>query len=115
MNELDALARGVVLAGFEGETFDPALPQFGGYLLFARNASSLQQVRTLTDALRGRTFDDGTGPSIAIDQEGGRVVRLRDGVEPMPSMMALGAAADLNSPDARASRSHSICVVPVAR
>ena len=95
MNELNALARGVVFAGFEGEAFDPALPQFGGYLLFARNTSSPQQIRTLTDALRARTFDDGTAPAIAIDQEGGRVVRLRNGVEPMPSMMALGAAADL--------------------
>jgi beta-N-acetylhexosaminidase len=95
VNELNALARSVVLAGFEGETFDTALPQFGGYLLFARNTSSLQQIRALTDALRARRFDDGTAPAIAIDQEGGRVVRLRNGIEPMPSMMALGAAADL--------------------
>ena len=95
MIDLNALARGVVLAGFEGETFDPALPQFGGYVLFARNASSLPQVRALTDALRSRAFDDGTVPLVAIDQEGGRVVRLRNGVEPMPSMMALGAAGDL--------------------
>lgn len=95
MIDLNALARGVVLAGFEGETFDPALPQFGGYVLFARNASSLPQVRALTDALRSRAFDDGTVPLVAIDQEGGRVVRLRNCVEPMPSMMALGAAGDL--------------------
>ncbi len=32
---------------------------------------------------------------IAIDQEGGAVARLREGVEPMPSMMALGAAQDI--------------------
>ncbi len=95
MNGLNALARGVVFCGFEGETFDPSLPLMGGYVLFARNASSLPHVRALTDRLRERAFDDGTAPAIAIDQEGGRVVRLRDGVEPMPSMMSLGAADDL--------------------
>ncbi len=95
MNGLNALARGVVFCGFEGETFDPSLPLMGGYVLFARNATSLRHVRALTDRLRERGFDDGTAPAIAIDQEGGRVVRLRDGIEPMPSMMSLGAADDL--------------------
>src|SRR5581483_6623606 len=95
MNHVNALARGVIFCGFEGETFDASLPLMGGYVLFARNAISLRQVRALTDALRERAFDDGTAPAIAIDQEGGRVARLREGIEPMPSMMALGAANDL--------------------
>ena len=95
MNHVNALARGVIFCGFEGETFDASLPLMGGYVLFARNATSLRQVRALTDALRERAFDDGTAPAIAIDQEGGRVARLREGIEPMPSMMALGAANDL--------------------
>lgn len=94
MTALKALARGVIVAGFDGETFDAALPQFGGYILFARNVASLAQVRALTDALRMRC-DDGAPPLIAIDQEGGRVARVRRGVEPIPSMMALGAAGDL--------------------
>ncbi len=92
--QTNELARGVVAAGFQGETFDPALPAFGAYVLFARNVASLKQVRALTDALRGR-LADGVPPLIAIDQEGGRVARLRRDVEPMPSMMALGAAGDL--------------------
>lgn len=95
MISVNALARGALLVGFDGETFDASLPQFGGYVLFARNASSLPQVRALTGALRARPFDDGTAPLVAIDQEGGRVARLRSGVEPMPSMMTLGAAGDL--------------------
>jgi beta-N-acetylhexosaminidase len=33
-------------------------------------------------------------PLIAIDQEGGRVMRIREGVEEMPPMMALGAIGD---------------------
>jgi beta-N-acetylhexosaminidase len=91
---VDELARGVIAAGFEGDSFDPTLPAFGAYVLFARNLASLQQVRALTDALRGR-LDDGLPPLISIDQEGGRVARLRHNVEPMPSMMALGSAGDL--------------------
>jgi beta-N-acetylhexosaminidase len=92
--QIDELARGVIAAGFHGETFDPALPEFGAYVLFARNVATLQQVRALTDALRARPFD-GVPPLITVDQEGGRVARLRRDVEPMPSMMALGAVADL--------------------
>jgi beta-N-acetylhexosaminidase len=94
VTELEILARGVVAAGFEGETPNPALPVFGAYVLFARNAVSLAQVRALTDALRERPHDDAPA-LIAVDQEGGRVARIRDGVEPMPSFMALGAAGDL--------------------
>lgn len=91
---LEILARGVILVGFDGLTLDASLPRFGGYLLFSRNVASLQQMRELTDELRARLGDD-MPPIVAIDQEGGRVTRIRSGVEPMPSMMALGAAGDL--------------------
>ncbi len=36
----------------------------------------------------------GNRPFVAIDQEGGRVARLRTGAHEIPSMMALGAAGD---------------------
>jgi beta-N-acetylhexosaminidase len=88
------LARGVVMTGFPGTDVDAAPPHMGGYVLFSGNASSVCDMRALTDALRARS-DDGRSPLIAIDQEGGRVARLTDGVEAMPSMMALGAAGDL--------------------
>ncbi len=66
------------------------MPRFGGYVLFARNGTSPGDVRSLTDRARDRT------PAIvAIDQEGGRVSRLREDTEPMPSMMALGAAGSV--------------------
>ncbi|HZY99162.1 MAG TPA: glycoside hydrolase family 3 N-terminal domain-containing protein [Candidatus Baltobacteraceae bacterium] len=71
------------------------MPRFGGYLLFAANGENVASVRAVTDALRARHAGD-TPPIVAIDQEGGRVARLRHGVEPMPSMMALGAAGDLD-------------------
>jgi beta-N-acetylhexosaminidase len=92
VSDAGKLAAGVVMAGISGTRFDSALPRFGGYLLFANERASLGDVRELTDALRAR---DGDPPAlIAIDQEGGAVARLREGVEPMPSMMALGAADD---------------------
>lgn len=82
------LACGVILTGFPERR--PAHP-FGGYILFARNLDSVEAARALTDELRG---EQQPPPIVAIDQEGGRIMRLRNGVEPIPSMMALGAVAD---------------------
>jgi beta-N-acetylhexosaminidase len=45
-----------------------------GFILFARNISDPQQVKQLTDSLRTLNGDDSL---ILIDQEGGRVRRLR--------------------------------------
>lgn len=90
MSRAMELARGVIIAGVSGTTFDGALPEFGGYVLFVQD-DAIGDVRALTDALRAR---EDPPPLIAIDQEGGRVMRLRDGVEPIPPMMALGAADD---------------------
>ncbi|MEO6834528.1 MAG: beta-N-acetylhexosaminidase [Candidatus Tumulicola sp.] len=95
MKEIGAWARGVIAAGFDDAALDPDLPRFGGYVLFARNAASLEAVRALTDALRARCGNGEVMPLVAVDQEGGRVARLRQGVERMPSMMALGAVNDL--------------------
>jgi beta-N-acetylhexosaminidase len=94
VNGTAELARGVVMAGIAGSSFDATLPRFGGYILFARDDGSVAGIRALTDALRAR--DGRPAPVISIDQEGGAVARLRDGVEPMPSMMALGAADDID-------------------
>ena len=94
MNGIGELARGVVMAGIKGTAFDETLPILGGYLLFGGDDASMHAIRALTDALRERAVD--LPPLIAIDQEGGPVARLRRDVEPMPSMMALGAAADLD-------------------
>ena len=46
-----------------------------GFILFDRNISEPLQVRSLTDQLRGTV--GGRRPPILIDQEGGRVARLR--------------------------------------
>jgi beta-N-acetylhexosaminidase len=46
-----------------------------GYILFARNIESPGQVTALVNDLRG--FDPGYDPVVLIDQEGGRVQRLK--------------------------------------
>ena len=50
-------------------------PQVGGMILFSRNIESPEQVRTLTDHMRLIRPDI----LIAVDQEGGRVQRLKTG------------------------------------
>lgn len=67
-----------------------AQPEVGGVILFARNVATPEQVRTLTDSIRL------VKPSIlvAVDQEGGRVARLRQGFSPLPAMGKLGELFD---------------------
>jgi beta-N-acetylhexosaminidase len=90
--DLGTLTRGVIATGL-ARAADPPLPRYAGYLLFERNGTSVQAVRALTDDLRATNGNQ--APLIAIDQEGGVVSRLREGAEPMPSMLALGAVDDL--------------------
>lgn len=61
-------------------------PEVGGVILFARNVESAEQVRSLCEAIR-RVRPD---LLLAIDQEGGRVQRLREGATRLPSMRRLG-------------------------
>jgi beta-N-acetylhexosaminidase len=99
MTTLLDFALGTILVGFDGIELTEELRsffsrnRFAGYILFARNVESVAQTRRLTDTLRSLHPKD-EPPIIAIDQEGGRVARLRRGVEEIPSMMALGATRD---------------------
>jgi beta-N-acetylhexosaminidase len=93
MSDVEELARGVILSGFDGERAPAALPRFAGYILFARNGTDVAVARGVTDTIRAAYAGDAP-PLIAIDQEGGRVARLLHGVECIPSMMTLGAARD---------------------
>lgn len=61
-------------------------PQVGGMILFARNIESPQQVRALTDHMRHIRPDI----LIAVDQEGGRVQRLKSGFTLLPAMGRFG-------------------------
>lgn len=60
----------------------------GGVILFKRNVDSPRQIRTLTKALHGLP----SRPLISIDQEGGRVARLRAPFTELPAAAVVGSA-----------------------
>lgn len=65
--------QGLTLSADEVAFFDDVRPW--GYILFARNIESRDQLRALTDDLRAQSGNPHL--PILIDQEGGRVARLR--------------------------------------
>ncbi len=70
----------ILLVGLPGPELDPATAamlrrvQPGGYILFTRNIASPAGLRKLTDDLRSLSRVE---PIITVDQEGGRVSRLK--------------------------------------
>ena len=90
----------VIVAYFSGPDFSPALAEelrelpLGGVILFsgAGNIESPAQVASLTEQIQRAAIDRGMVPLfIAVDQEGGAVARLTEGVTLFPGNMALGA------------------------
>ncbi|WP_217596038.1 beta-N-acetylhexosaminidase [Cohnella sp. GbtcB17] len=86
------------MCGFDGH--DPAegvvrlieAYGLGGVILFRRNLKDAEQVSRLTTALQEKAA---VPLLVSIDQEGGMVVRLEEGVTVMPGAMAIGAAGDV--------------------
>jgi beta-N-acetylhexosaminidase len=93
---LERLAHRLVIAGFDGhtappETLDLVRKGLGGVILFARNVSSPEQVAELNRTLKAA--GDGSLLS-SVDQEGGRVARLRRPWTLWPPMRHLGETGD---------------------
>lgn len=98
----------VMIVGFAGPTLTPELRDLvaqlrvGGVILFLANGNieTPEQVATLTRDLQTAALERG-GPGLftAVDQEGGRVARLREttGFTELPGAMALAATGDVES------------------
>jgi beta-N-acetylhexosaminidase len=69
-----------------------AKTSIGGVILFSRNFKSIKQIKKLINSIRA------IKPNllIAVDHEGGRVQRFRDGFTHLPAMAKLGIAYDTN-------------------
>jgi beta-N-acetylhexosaminidase len=87
---------GTSLSDAEEAFFKSAKPW--GFILFGRNIGDRAQVLALTQALRA-TVADGTAP-ILIDQEGGRVARLKPPVWPVRPAAAVFGTLHRVDPDA---------------
>jgi beta-N-acetylhexosaminidase len=94
--ELERQAGQLMMVGFRGPELTADIRQTlcdlhpGGVCLYAQNITGIEQVAKLNEEIR-RSLDDILPPFIAIDQEGGTVVRIYDGVTVFPGNMALGA------------------------
>ena len=101
-----ALPLGPVMLDVEGAELNDADrarladPLVGGVILFKRNYVSPAQIATLTAEIRALRR-----PSllIAVDHEGGRVQRFRDGYTLIPAMAELGVLWDTDRTAARSS------------
>lgn len=98
MNKLQQAVGQLLLVGFPGDTTEPpesirqclADGSIGGVILFRRNVRDIDQVIQLTESLHAAASTAILPPFIAVDQEGGRVVRLRDPLTAIPPMRAVG-------------------------
>lgn len=86
----------LLFVGFGGTEVNPHIEfwvkqrHVGGVALFSRNIVDLKQTASFTRGIHALT--DGKIPLfVALDQEGGNVVRVKDGAMTLPGNMALGA------------------------
>lgn len=86
----------LLVGGFQGKSIDPTIARLaragrlGGSILFRRNLGTLEEVRDLTNEIH--QLYPQAPLMVAVDQEGGRVQRLRTPFPELPPMRALGDA-----------------------
>lgn len=95
-SELETQAARLFTVGLHGKTVNADLRGLlargvGGVVLFARNVGEPSEVVELTSAIKREA---GRPISLALDQEGGKVARLRRGFTELPAMRALGEIGD---------------------
>lgn len=87
-----AITTGVLMLDLDGQILTPdervllQNPNVGGIILFSRNVAAPEQLLALTASIRDIRPDI----LLAVDQEGGRVQRLKDGFTRLPPMLLLG-------------------------
>ncbi|MDQ5908520.1 MAG: beta-N-acetylhexosaminidase [Pseudomonadota bacterium] len=91
------MALGPIMLGLEGLALTAEErellrhPQVGGVILFARNYQSPEQVAALTEAIHALRQPR---LLVAVDHEGGRVQRFREGFTRLPAVRQLGEVYD---------------------
>ncbi|HEY0463943.1 MAG TPA: beta-N-acetylhexosaminidase, partial [Polyangiaceae bacterium] len=90
--ELETRAARLFTVGFHGKTVSDDLSRLlsrgvGGVIFFSRNVGEPAEVAETTNAIKRHA---GRPISLALDQEGGKVARLRRGFSELPPMRALG-------------------------
>jgi beta-N-acetylhexosaminidase len=97
MSDVRRLAAGLFVVGFPGQTPDDAVKRLiddgvAGVILFKRNVGTAAETAALVKALKVHA---GRPLVAAVDQEGGRVARLRGSpFTALPAMRALGRTRD---------------------
>ena len=84
--------------------------EISGAILFRRNVDEIEQVISLCESLHGAVPSELPPPFVALDQEGGRVVRLREPLTRIPPMRIVGI--DRNAD--RAARISEVVATEVA-
>ena len=86
------------VSGFEGTSLNSQTEKLiseqgiGGLILFERNFENPKQLKTLIENLQSLTAPNSPPLFISVDQEGGRVTRLKKNFTQFPPMSCLGKA-----------------------